>query len=232
MFESLSDRFNSVFRSLSGRGRISEDNVRDAMREVRTALLEADVHLDVVKSSDVVRGLLNDPKVRMHIDDGRRWLRSHPNEAFDAIVMNTTFHWRAHATNVLSAEYLELSRRRLRPGGIIYLNTTSSTAAQRTVATVFPHALRFQNMIIAGDRPIRIDRDRWRRQLQRWTIDGRPVIDARYRDKDFATILNQRRWRGIPTWENRLAILRRTSSAPVITDDNMATEWWAQGTYP
>ncbi len=50
MFENLSDRFNQAFRSLSGRGRISEDNVRDAMREVRTALLEADVHLDVVKS--------------------------------------------------------------------------------------------------------------------------------------------------------------------------------------
>ncbi len=49
MFESLSDRFNHAFRNLSGRGRITEDNVRDAMREVRTALLEADVHLDVVK---------------------------------------------------------------------------------------------------------------------------------------------------------------------------------------
>jgi len=50
MFENLSDRFGKAFRDLSGRGRISEDNIRDAMREVRTALLEADVHLDVVKS--------------------------------------------------------------------------------------------------------------------------------------------------------------------------------------
>lgn len=57
MFENLSDRFNSALRNLSGRGRISEDNVRDAMREVRTALLEADVHLDVVKkfTDDVVQ---------------------------------------------------------------------------------------------------------------------------------------------------------------------------------
>ncbi len=50
MFENLSDRFNDVFRRLSGRGRITEDNVQEAMRDVRTALLEADVHLDVVKS--------------------------------------------------------------------------------------------------------------------------------------------------------------------------------------
>jgi signal recognition particle subunit SRP54 len=56
MFETLSDRFNTAFRNLSGRGRITEDNVEEAMGEVRTALLEADVHLDVVKKfcADVV----------------------------------------------------------------------------------------------------------------------------------------------------------------------------------
>ena len=49
MFEALTDRFSDVFKKLRGRGRISEDNVREVMRDVRTALLEADVHLDVVK---------------------------------------------------------------------------------------------------------------------------------------------------------------------------------------
>lgn len=49
MFDRLSDGFNSVFRRLSGQGRISETNIRDAMGEVRTALLEADVHLGVVQ---------------------------------------------------------------------------------------------------------------------------------------------------------------------------------------
>ena len=50
MFESLQDRFGSLFRNLTGKGKISETNVRDAMKEVRTALLEADVHFDVVNS--------------------------------------------------------------------------------------------------------------------------------------------------------------------------------------
>jgi len=49
MFESLTEKFNSVFRSLSGRGRITEANVSDAMRQVRQALLEADVNYHVVK---------------------------------------------------------------------------------------------------------------------------------------------------------------------------------------
>ena len=49
MLDGLTDRFKNVFRSLAGRGKISEENVRSAMRDVRTALLEADVNFGVVK---------------------------------------------------------------------------------------------------------------------------------------------------------------------------------------
>ncbi|WP_324263075.1 signal recognition particle protein [Altererythrobacter sp. H2] len=49
MFDSLSDRLGSVFDKLRGRGALSEQDVRDAMREVRVALLEADVALPVVR---------------------------------------------------------------------------------------------------------------------------------------------------------------------------------------
>src|SRR5687767_9425598 len=49
MLYTLTDKLSGVFRSLSGRGRISEENVREAMREVRTALLEADVNFKVVR---------------------------------------------------------------------------------------------------------------------------------------------------------------------------------------
>ena len=50
MFGTLTDKFEQVFRTLSGRGRISEDNVREAMEQVRSALLEADVHYDVAET--------------------------------------------------------------------------------------------------------------------------------------------------------------------------------------
>ena len=49
MFETLSDRLENVFRRLRGHGRLSEAQVDEALREVRMALLEADVHLDVVR---------------------------------------------------------------------------------------------------------------------------------------------------------------------------------------
>ncbi|NLJ71860.1 MAG: signal recognition particle protein [Syntrophomonadaceae bacterium] len=48
-FEGLSDRLQDVFRKLKGKGKITEDDVKSAMREVRLALLEADVNFKVVK---------------------------------------------------------------------------------------------------------------------------------------------------------------------------------------
>jgi signal recognition particle subunit SRP54 len=50
MFETLSDRLSGIFDTLTGRGSLSEADVDTAMREVRRALLEADVALEVVKS--------------------------------------------------------------------------------------------------------------------------------------------------------------------------------------
>ena len=49
MFEALTQRFGEVFQNLRGRGKITEANVAEAMRMVRTALLEADVHVQVVR---------------------------------------------------------------------------------------------------------------------------------------------------------------------------------------
>ncbi|HYE63266.1 MAG TPA: signal recognition particle protein [Phycisphaerales bacterium] len=50
MFDRLTDTFNGLFRKLSGQANISESNVKDALADVRTALLEADVHLEVVNT--------------------------------------------------------------------------------------------------------------------------------------------------------------------------------------
>jgi len=49
MFDTLSDRLEGVFRKLKGTGRITERNIEEALREVRLALLEADVNIKVVR---------------------------------------------------------------------------------------------------------------------------------------------------------------------------------------
>lgn len=49
MFDNLTDRLSRTLRNISGRGRLTEDNIKDTLREVRMALLEADVALPVVR---------------------------------------------------------------------------------------------------------------------------------------------------------------------------------------
>ena len=49
MFENLTDRLEGVFKKLRGHGVLTEENIREAMREVRMALLEADVNYRVAK---------------------------------------------------------------------------------------------------------------------------------------------------------------------------------------
>lgn len=52
MFSNLSDRLQETFAHLRGKGKLSERDINDAMREIRMALLEADVNYRVVKDLD------------------------------------------------------------------------------------------------------------------------------------------------------------------------------------
>ena len=133
-------------------------------------------YVEMMRRTPLVAPALTHPKVRILIDDGRRFL-NRTTQSFDIIIQNTIVYWRAHASTLLSQEYLELSGRHLKPGGVIYLNSTQSTAAQKTVATVFPHAVRFQNMMVGGFSPIVIDRARWEDKLVTWRIGGRLMVD-------------------------------------------------------
>jgi len=49
MFDNLTDRLSNSFKALQGKNKLSEDNIKEAIREVRRSLLEADVALDVIK---------------------------------------------------------------------------------------------------------------------------------------------------------------------------------------
>ncbi len=49
MFEYMGDRLSNAIKNIKGMGRITEENISDAMREIRMALLEADVNYEVVK---------------------------------------------------------------------------------------------------------------------------------------------------------------------------------------
>jgi spermidine synthase len=192
-------------------------------------------YLPLIQQRPIVASLLHNPKVHIEIDDGRRWLLSHPDSRFDFILMNSTFNWRANATNLLSVEFLNLVRQHLNPGGILYYNTTSSGRVQLTGVTVFPYAFRVSNFLAVSDSPIVFDRERWRRILEGYRIDGRPVFDLSS-PADRACIEDMI---SLPQKDNedlklhlytsveaRSSLVARLHGLPLITDDNMGTEWW------
>lgn len=134
-------------------------------------------YLEIIPRFPEVASLLRSSKVEIVIDDGRRWLARHPDRRFDFVVQNTTWHFRAHATNLLSTEYLALTAEHLAPGGVLFFNTTGSRDAQLTAAKSFPHAYRVLNFMAVGNDPIVLDKERWRRVLTSYEVDGRRVFD-------------------------------------------------------
>ena len=50
MFDNLSDKFGEIFKKLRGETRLSESNISEAMREIRLALLDADVNVDIARN--------------------------------------------------------------------------------------------------------------------------------------------------------------------------------------
>ena len=187
-------------------------------------------YLTLLRGHKEVASVLTDPKVDIVIDDGRRWLQRH-TDRFDVIVMNTTFHWRAHSTSLLSQDFMQIVRAHLNPGGFLYFNATSSADVQKTAMTAFPFGMRVHNFIAAGDSPILFEKERLRGVLTDFRLDGERVVDLTtdagktlMTDMiDYADTLSRPpEDEGL---ESRESILRRTQSAQVITDDNMVTEW-------
>ncbi|MGE3622740.1 MAG: fused MFS/spermidine synthase, partial [Bdellovibrionales bacterium] len=133
-------------------------------------------YLSLIAGRPEVSSLLANPKFTVVIDDGRRWLRRHPERRFDAIIMNTSHYFRAHASSLLSAEFLELVKSHLKPGGIVFYNATDSRRVMRTACQVFPYGARFTNHMLVSNAPLDWDYARWRRKLEPYQIDDVPVV--------------------------------------------------------
>jgi spermidine synthase len=161
--------------------------------------------------------LLSDPRVHVHIDDGRRWLRRNPDNHFDVVIQNTTFHWRANVGNLLSREYFSEVSRHLNPGGILIANTTGSFDVLATAGAVFPHAYRYANFVYASDQPLIPDASRLRGVRRPdgsfFTFEDAPAGSV-------AALLAQVHLDPVGDF-----LARQKAKASVITDDNLLSEY-------
>jgi spermidine synthase len=195
-------------------------------------------YLQLIPQYPMVQSFLQNPKVHVYTDDGRRWLLAHPQARYDAVIANTSYNWRDHSSVLLSADFLRLMRTHLNPGGVYYFNTTESDETIATALHVFPYGLRVINFVAVSDSPIAVDKDRWISTLRRYTIDGKIVFDpidpvaqktlAAY--MALADTLNEPpRFFGL---ESSDSLRGRTGNRLIITDDNMGLEWRSNFTVP
>ena len=177
-------------------------------------------YLELTSRYDETRPILHDPRVNIHFDDGRRWLAKHTGLKYDLIVMNTTWHWRAYITLLLSREFLLLAREHLAPGGILAYNSTDLPDVFKTASTVFPQIYKYLNFVIAGDHILVPGIEEGLSRLSLHESNGSPMVDVNdpgIRDK-CANMLNT--FEPLPEiqWD-----LKRPLE--VITDSNMLPEY-------
>ncbi|MEA4859093.1 MAG: signal recognition particle receptor subunit alpha, partial [Sphaerochaeta sp.] len=76
MFDSISDKFSGIMRTLAGKSKLTEKNIQDAVEEIKVALLDADVNLRVVRR--FINGTMEDAmgeKVLKSIDPGQQFVK-------------------------------------------------------------------------------------------------------------------------------------------------------------
>ncbi|MGA8883148.1 MAG: fused MFS/spermidine synthase [Acinetobacter sp.] len=107
-------------------------------------------YVELIKMYPEVKGLLDDPRVEIVVDDGRKWLKKNDEKKFDIILMNTTWHWRAYSSNLLSQNFIKIIYDRLSENGLVFYNTTQSMNAYTTAHQVFPYVYQYKYFVLGA----------------------------------------------------------------------------------
>ena len=175
-------------------------------------------YIDLLRSYVQLAPLLQDSRIHIHIDDGRRWLRRNPQTRFDLIVQNTTYYWRANVGNLLSREYLSEVKTHLDRSGIITMNTTGSFDVLATNQAVFEYAYRYLNFVYASEQALTPNVDGL------WKIrrpDGTFFVRDDIQPVGVAALLTNARLQPVEEFFARHHSVR----AEIITDDNLVSEY-------
>ena len=180
-------------------------------------------YLELIKHYPAQQSALDDPRVHLFINDGRRWLNMHPDRRYDLIIMNTTYHWRAYASNLLSEEFLRMIKRHMNPNAVLSYNSTWSPDVLKTATEVFNYAYLYNSFIIAAD----FD---WRQKLnspqaeniiRNLKLDGK-LLYPPGSDKSIASVISEKLL-SLPEVEALASSKGR--SLEIITDQNLITEF-------
>ena len=108
-------------------------------------------YLELLNQDIKMIPILNDKRINIYIDDGRRWIKKNKNNKYDLIVSNTTYHWRSNATNLLSNEFMLLIKKILNSNGVYLFNATRSIDSFYTASKNFNYSYRYNSFVYNSD---------------------------------------------------------------------------------
>lgn len=182
-------------------------------------------YLDIIKQYPVVSPILDDHRINIYIDDGRRWLKRNSDKKYDLIIMNTTYHWRSGITNLLSQEMMEILHHSLNPNGILAFNSTRSLDTLKTAQSVFKYAYwGALGFVYASDSEINIDDNVVKNSLDKLVLDGKPLFNetSKHLEKGAYQKTLATKMLSLDEVEKLYHLERDTE---IITDSNMITEY-------
>ena len=174
-------------------------------------------YLELISKYPDSAAILSDQRIKIHIDDGRRWLVRNSKEKYDFILMNTTFHWRSQTNNLVSYEFLDMVKSRMKPGGVMYYNTTESKDIPFTAAHIFKYCVTYRNFLAVSDSPFSQSIQQKKENLLKYVNEeNEPILS----DSDLLDSLAS------ADLENqRSAWLRKKGFLKIITDNNLVSEF-------
>lgn len=181
-------------------------------------------YVEFARRHPEMQKILQDKRIEIIVDDGRRYLNQHPELKYDYILMNTSWHWRAYQTALLSQEYFQLTKQHLRPNGFVYLNTTSSMDVWFTVSQQFPYSYRYANMALGSLSPMSFNQLRIEDGLMALSEKGKPLFNAQTLPNAVQEIQKVQQDL-IPLNNDYFSVQHPQRSPEIITDWNMITEY-------
>ncbi len=180
-------------------------------------------YIKLIKMYPEVRGILDDPRIEIVIDDGRKWLKKNDQKKFDIILMNTTWHWRAYGANLLSQDFIHIIHSRLNKDGLAFYNTTQSMNAYATAHQVFPYVYQFKYFALGANQQQNIIPSRLKNNLclLRDPMSQDAVFSNEEECQKAANIITQT---PLIPYEN-IAFNHGDGDLEIITDNNMITEF-------
>jgi hypothetical protein len=147
------------------------------VRRVTVVELSASLMANLANHPDLAK-ILSDPRLRLEIEDGRRFLRR-SRERYGLILMDPLRTTTAQSNNLHSMEFFALAAERLSPGGVLMVGGLGdSPVVLRTLMAVFPHVRWYQGFALASDRPLHRDAARFKSIVDSFPSATRSSIQA------------------------------------------------------